>query len=510
MVANVNAVNAAQNKPAAHQAASSGAAGQGAASQAMSFVTMLNNEIHAAAPPTPTPAAAPVVQKTAHPASPAPKDRTVSAGHNGTGAASGSGKAGDGNTAGDSSGNAAASSNSTPAASADNGTVANGKKISKSAAGQSDTTTSPTDAAAATAATAAALAVLTANNGAAASSAGAENSASAAATGVNNAANNAANNATASDPLTAIAANAATAATPVAPAGTNAVHDPKASATTALTATQTANGKAAAPIAAQTAVAVNPAKSTGKNTGQQSETFASTLNKAVLPEAGTGNKNSSIMPAQPAAGAQTSATPITAPAANLTAPLSGNAANADTSLQSIKSVNQNLSDAQMNAMAPILAMPANNLPRTESADTITTPVSSPNWDQAVGQKINWMVSGGQQSASLTLNPPDLGPLQVVLSLNNQHANATFISHHPEVRAALENAIPKLREMMSQSGIQLGDCNVNSQARQDFAQNQAQSNSGRTSISDLGNPIGAVTGNSGVIQRAGTGLVDTFV
>jgi flagellar hook-length control protein FliK len=38
---------------------------------------------------------------------------------------------------------------------------------------------------------------------------------------------------------------------------------------------------------------------------------------------------------------------------------------------------------------------------------------------------------------MELNPPDLGPLQVVLSVNKDQATAAFSSAAPEVRQALE-------------------------------------------------------------------------
>lgn len=94
-----------------------------------------------------------------------------------------------------------------------------------------------------------------------------------------------------------------------------------------------------------------------------------------------------------------------------------------------------------------------------SAEKLTPRVGSPGWDQALGQKVVWMVAGAQQSASLSLNPPDLGPLQVVLNVNNAQATATFVSAQPEVRQALETAMPKLREMLGDAGIQLGQTTV---------------------------------------------------
>ena len=95
-----------------------------------------------------------------------------------------------------------------------------------------------------------------------------------------------------------------------------------------------------------------------------------------------------------------------------------------------------------------------------ATDKIGARVGTPAWDNQVGQKIVWMVAGKEQSASLTLNPPDMGPMQVVLSVNNDQATVTFSSAQPEVRQALENAMPRLREMMGESGISLGNATVN--------------------------------------------------
>lgn len=94
-----------------------------------------------------------------------------------------------------------------------------------------------------------------------------------------------------------------------------------------------------------------------------------------------------------------------------------------------------------------------------AGDRIAARVGTPAWESQMGQKIVWMVAGEEQSASLTLNPPDLGPLQVVLSVTNDQASVSFSSNQQEVRQALENALPRLREMMSDSGIALGNASV---------------------------------------------------
>jgi len=147
-------------------------------------------------------------------------------------------------------------------------------------------------------------------------------------------------------------------------------------------------------------------------------------------------------------------------------------------------------------------------------DRLSARVGTPAWDNQVGQKVIWMVGGEEQSATLELNPPDLGPVQVVLSVSNDMASVTFSSQQLEVRQALENSLGRLREMMSESGIALGNASVN--AGNDGAQQQAQSESGRSGRGGGGG--NGVGGDSAVADTAprqrtsilgGAGAVDTF-
>ncbi|MFC0135040.1 hypothetical protein CR105_19075 [Massilia eurypsychrophila] len=143
-------------------------------------------------------------------------------------------------------------------------------------------------------------------------------------------------------------------------------------------------------------------------------------------------------------------------------------------------------------------------------ERIAARVGTPGWDNQVGQKIVWMVAGKEQSATLTLNPPDMGPMQVVLSVTNDQATVSFTAAQPEVRQALENAMPKLREMMSENGISLGNASV-SEGAQDQRQAQhgekSRGQGGGNRFGDGGDVAG--TAEAPRATRGGTGLVDTF-
>ncbi len=145
----------------------------------------------------------------------------------------------------------------------------------------------------------------------------------------------------------------------------------------------------------------------------------------------------------------------------------------------------------------------------QASDRLNPAVGTSAWNQALGDRIVWMASGGQQSASLTLNPPDLGPMQVVVNVTNDQATASFFAHQPEVRQALEAALPRLREMMQDAGIQLGQATVSADTpRQQDMQDRAPQRAATPFMGLAGDDATAPVAVTRPV-RTGRGLVDTF-
>jgi flagellar hook-length control protein FliK len=90
---------------------------------------------------------------------------------------------------------------------------------------------------------------------------------------------------------------------------------------------------------------------------------------------------------------------------------------------------------------------------------VAVPFNQPGWDQALGERVHWLVTQRFQAAEIHLNPPELGPVEVRLALDRDQASVRFISPHASVREAIEAAMPRLREMLGESGIHLADVNV---------------------------------------------------
>ncbi|HRQ05736.1 MAG TPA: flagellar hook-length control protein FliK [Nitrosomonas halophila] len=113
-------------------------------------------------------------------------------------------------------------------------------------------------------------------------------------------------------------------------------------------------------------------------------------------------------------------------------------------------------------------------PPAAASVPVTTAFDSPAWPDEFGQKITWIATQRLQSAELKLHPAHLGPIEIMLQLSGeqgaQQVSAQFASHHAAVREAIEANLPRLREMMAESGITLTEVSVSAQTSQQHANN----------------------------------------
>ncbi|MEL7448132.1 MAG: flagellar hook-length control protein FliK [Pseudomonadota bacterium] len=102
---------------------------------------------------------------------------------------------------------------------------------------------------------------------------------------------------------------------------------------------------------------------------------------------------------------------------------------------------------------------------TASASSFTLslnrPMGSPEWNQELGERIVWLAENNRQSAELQLNPRELGPMAVRISVADDVARVAFTAQNAVTRDALEAAMPQLRDMLQSQGLSLGEANVSS-------------------------------------------------
>ena len=94
----------------------------------------------------------------------------------------------------------------------------------------------------------------------------------------------------------------------------------------------------------------------------------------------------------------------------------------------------------------------------------------------LGEKLSLMLGSKVQSADIRLDPPNLGSIEIKIKVEGDKASVIFHSPHGAVRDAVSESIPRLREMLSEQGISLGDVTVSS------GQQQGQGSSGSPSRS----------------------------
>ncbi|CAD5379331.1 Flagellar hook-length control protein fliK [Pseudomonas sp. OF001] len=141
--------------------------------------------------------------------------------------------------------------------------------------------------------------------------------------------------------------------------------------------------------------------------------------------------------------------------------------------------------------------------------TLGAPLASREWQQDLGLQLIGLHQRGEQQIELHLHPSELGPLSVSLRLGELGAQAQFLSAHPQVRAAVEQAIPQLREALAAQGISLGETSVGAQHQ---PQGDQQAGSGAGNRQSAGTAAVADGGDEPRVQaaqRALLGQVDLY-
>lgn len=91
--------------------------------------------------------------------------------------------------------------------------------------------------------------------------------------------------------------------------------------------------------------------------------------------------------------------------------------------------------------------------------TIDRPVMDKAWGTELQEKVLWMTNRNIQNAEIRLNPAELGPIRIQVSVEDDAATVMFTAQHTVTREAIELALPRLREMLSEHGLSLAGSSV---------------------------------------------------
>jgi len=173
------------------------------------------------------------------------------------------------------------------------------------------------------------------------------------------------------------------------------------------------------------------------------------------------------------------------------------------------------SDAQANAALQIQpqSTPADNAPEPVSL-SLNAPMQQGNrWAAEFGDRMAWIANNRFNSATLQVNPPQLGPIEVRILMSGDQAAVSFVAVQPQTREAIQQALPVLASSLASQGLSLGQTSVGrDHLPQQGGSGDSRSSGGQPSIALGGGgdtDVSAISANGGGQPRDGQGLVDTF-
>jgi len=124
--------------------------------------------------------------------------------------------------------------------------------------------------------------------------------------------------------------------------------------------------------------------------------------------------------------------------------------------------------------------------------SVDVPVQDERWQKAFSQRVVWSV-GNNQSAQLRVHPAELGRIDIQVNVENDKASVVFNAQHSSVKDAIELAVPRLREMLAEQGVDLVDVNV---SQEDVNQQQAGTGDNSTEQNESDTGLQASAGEDG--------------
>ncbi|WP_412972751.1 flagellar hook-length control protein FliK [Glaciecola sp. MF2-115] len=122
-------------------------------------------------------------------------------------------------------------------------------------------------------------------------------------------------------------------------------------------------------------------------------------------------------------------------------------------------------------------------------------IFKPEGQQQLTEKVRWMMNTRNLSAEIRLDPPDLGGMNIKVNLSGDSATVNFVVQSQQAREALEQAVPRLREMLEEQGIELGQSSVQQdssgtgqQSEQDSLANNSNASSNMAQQSQDGRQV----------------------
>lgn len=124
--------------------------------------------------------------------------------------------------------------------------------------------------------------------------------------------------------------------------------------------------------------------------------------------------------------------------------------------------------ADMQVMHAQQASPASATKQVNLDPTVLQALNIVKSDAAklLQERVSALLSINNKEAEIRLDPPEMGSMQIRIRSDAEQAHINFVVQNQQAKEALEQSLPRLRELLAQQGIELGESSIqqgNSQA-----------------------------------------------
>lgn len=142
--------------------------------------------------------------------------------------------------------------------------------------------------------------------------------------------------------------------------------------------------------------------------------------------------------------------------------------------------------------------------------TVARPVDSPEFAAAFGMQISTMVKDGVQKAELHLNPAEMGPVSIQITLDGSLARVDFGADVAATRHAIEAGLPELASALQNAGFTLAGGGVSQHAASNGGRRDEATSGGTPVVAASAAAIGAIDRSAQrQARRVAAGGVDVF-
>lgn len=160
--------------------------------------------------------------------------------------------------------------------------------------------------------------------------------------------------------------------------------------------------------------------------------------------------------------------------------------------------------SNMTPMAPKPLEGFSLAPAPYQSIEIPVQLNHPEWADQLSDQIIWLGQQAIKSALIKINPEELGPIEMHIKVIKNTASLSINSHSSEVCEIIDQSIPRLKDMMSEQGLQLSDVQIGADARSShFSHSENQPHNAEAKAND------ETIQSTPVKRKVSTRLVDYF-